>query len=148
MKPKTVEKAVKILDQIKVLDKLIINIESMAMEIASNDLVPIVEIKLREPQPKQGEFKMRDTSETTFGMESKVYIAPVGSFNFPELVKDYMQQRIGSMLNIYSTQNPEVYQQKDLSVTMHPSNTLEILGVILREKIQERAILLDQLDNL
>jgi len=145
MKPKTVEKAVKILEQIKALDKLILKIESMAMDITSTDLVPVIEIKLREPQPKQGEFKMREPSETTFGMTTDHYIAPL--FDMREMISDYMQGKMASKFAVIAS-NPDKFSYQDLTINVDPSNTLEILGVILREKIQDRSLLLEQLDKL
>ncbi len=144
MNIKQLSKATKILEQIKALDAQIIEIDKLAQLAASGDIKASFELMIMDIG-KQKEEKEKVKFD---GDGSIMSVDFNGSYNMP--FQEYMQKRL-SELNGYLPGGTVTNCNKNahsIKNSISESVTLEILGVLLCQKHEERNKLTTQIINL
>ena len=125
---KKFEKAQKAYLKIKELDKQIIEIENLAMQIANGENSVSFEFKLTDLTPKEEKVKFdEDCSIFHFAMP------------------DFMASRV---FPVFGGGKPENDQIKKYNTDISVNASLQILGVLLHEKQSSRTFLINQLNEI
>ena len=126
---KKFEKAQKAYLKIKELDKQIIEIENLAMQIANGENSVSFEFKLTDLNPKEEKVK--------FDEDGSIY-----QFGIPEFMAHHR------IFPVFGGAKPENDQTKKYNIDISINASLQILGVLLHEKQINRTALLNQLNEI
>lgn len=144
MNIKTIEKATKLLARIKELDEAILAIDKQAIYIASNPGAKIDFSLSVEEVSKEGKVDVFDEH----GFIKREFCSPIGE----EPKKDTHSG--SSMFTFWIDKSPlpdcsiKTQKTKDYKTQIVDTESLEILGILLIRKQQERNILIKKLESL